>query len=187
MRHERIKRAKVCPSRATYRYVKKGWGKKWKHFLYLYAVYPPRAVPFLPSDEALEALVATIPSMRFHRCDRFIDRDVLYIYGKNFNLFTARASRDARRVRTEFLERIAEIAEVERIIPEYIREATRTFLTKHAFKNVEWNGTQAIAYSIGGGRYEGRRVVRGELVKPFRTFEHLCKPILPFYLEVAPP
>ncbi|MEK7602170.1 MAG: hypothetical protein AAB472_01680 [Patescibacteria group bacterium] len=186
MRHEKIARIAARPERAEYRYVKKAWGKIRKRFLYLYAIYPPRATPLLPSDESLKTLLETIPSMRFHTCERFVDRDVLFIYGKNFNLFTTRASRDARRVRTTFLEQVAEMAEDVRIVPDNILEATRAFLSKYDFKSIEWNGRQAIAYSAGGGRYEGCRVVRGELVKPFRAFEQLCKPILPFYLEVAP-
>lgn len=187
MRLERIPRVGARRCSAEYRYVKKSWGKKRKRFLYLYVIYPPKATSFLPRDEALKTLIATIPSIRFHACERFVDRDLLFIYGGNFNLFTTRASRKARLVRRAFLQRIAEMAEEKRVIPEHILDATRTFLAEHAFKNVEWTGKQAIAYSARGGRYEGQRVVRGELVKPFRTFERLCKPILPFYLEIAPP
>ncbi len=174
------------PASATYRFVRSAWGRTRKRWLHLYRVYPPAETPFLPSDEALKTLVGTIPDVRFHGSARFSDHDLFFVYGRNKNLFTARAGPTARAVRQGFLRDVASVSLKERPVPEHVQEASKAFLSDCGFVNVEWDGRQAIAYDKEGWRHEGRRVTGGTYWRPFRDFEHLCRPVLPFFYRAAP-
>lgn len=187
MLHERIEKTPrtAAALKARYHFVRSGWGAKRKRWLHLYRVYPPASKPYLPSDEAIKTLVATVPGIRLHECIRFIDHDLFLVYGRNKNIFTTRAGSDARAIRNGFLSDVAAMAIDTRDTPTHVQEAAKTFLADCGFVYVEWNGAHAIAYNANGKRYEGLRV-GGTYWRPFRTFEHICKPILPFTYSAAP-
>jgi hypothetical protein len=182
-----VSRGLRLTNRATYKFVKSGWGKKRKRWLHLYLIYPPESSPFLPSDEALETLVATIPDIRFHGSERFSTGDHFYVYGRNRNLFTARADSREKSLRKEFLRDVEAMALESRDVPLHVMEASCNFLKICSFVSVEWDGTQAIGYDAQHKRFEGKRVTGGIFWRPFREFERMCKPILPFTYEAAPP
>ena len=125
--------------------------------------------------------------MRLHKSLRFSDRDLFLVYGRNKNIFTTRAGREAREMRNAFLRDVGAMAQAERTVPKHVQEAAAAFLAECGFVQVEWTGTQAIAYNADDKRFEGRRVTGGIYWRPFRTFEHTCKPILPFLYKAAHP
>ena len=165
---------------ASYAFSRSGWGKKRKRWLHLYRIYPPADKQFLPSDEALRTLVATIPGIRFYKSARFEDRDMFMVYGANKNIFTARADRRGRELRKGFLRDVGIMALAQRTIPAHVQEAAEAFISECGFTQVIWNGSHATAYDRNGKRHEGLRIKGGTFWRPFRRFEHLCKPILPF-------
>ncbi len=189
MLHEKVRSDSPNTSETApgeYKYSKSGWGKKRKRRLYLYRVYPPGSKPFLPSDEALRMLVATIPAVRFHKSARFSNRDFFFVYGANKNIFTARADARARELRKGFLRGVGALALPYREVPAYVQEAAREFLSSRGFVSVEWTGKQLIAYDMRNKRLEGRLVTEGIYWRPFREFERICRPILPFIYRAAP-
>lgn len=173
--------------RASYAFSRAATGRKYHRRFYLYLIYPPASTPFLPSDEALKTLVGTIPDMRFLRSSRYADRDYFAVYGGNKNILTTRAKSPAREVRNSFLEDVASASLEERIIPAYVQEACQAFLSDCGFASILWDGKQAIAHDAEMKRYEGSRITGGTYWRPFRNVERVCRPILPFYLEAAPP
>lgn len=189
MLHRRTARPqkRIRPDRSSYKFLESKWGKTHTLWLHVYRIYPPANASFLPSDEALRALLATVPSMRFGKCVRFFDRDYLEVYAPNKNIFTARANAGTRQKRESFLRDLENGCMDHRDLPETVREAADEFMNECGFVNVQWNGHDVTAYTADGKRYEGRTTRSGNLARPFRTFERACNGSFPFFYEAAPP
>jgi hypothetical protein len=125
--------------------------------------------------------------VKFLRCNRWNDRDVLCVYAANKNIFTTRATATARKIRKEFLEDVAAFSSSEPRIPIYLMELCHRFFLDAEMVYVEWDGTQAIAYNSSRNCFRGHLMTSDmNLGVLFRTFERSCAGHYPFTFGAPP-
>lgn len=124
--------------------------------------------------------------MRLLRSERFSDRDLFTVYGRDKNIFTTRADRRARAIRAQFLAEVGMMAEATRDTPAHMIEAAAQFLADNSLCEVEWTGKKILACDWEGYRYE-TGLFLGNKEKSFQKFKRLCIPYLPFLYKATHP
>lgn len=175
---------KIPLKRAIFRLIAKGRNKKKRwHFSYL--INPPPDLPFLPSDESLRTLMERYERIRFFKCERLPDHDVLIVRGVEDNMFRTIAEPEQIIARRLFLSEIASIAlPGPREIKAAILEELERLSEQEGFESITWTGRHAIARTRHNTTRESH--MRGKCLDPFKELVRLCKPELPFFYEAAP-
>ncbi|HWU24708.1 MAG TPA: hypothetical protein VN086_03065 [Candidatus Paceibacterota bacterium] len=167
-------------------YMRRVWSKKRRRWLYIYAIYPSKDAPFLPSDEAIISMISHLPEVAFMESIRDKDMDRFLVFQLKKGIFSTRADRSSRELRKKFLSDIAQASSSQRSIRPATSAAVQRFLEENDFASVEWTGGKIVAYSKEGGRYESTQVRNGSYRQQLRVIHRICKIELPFYHGAAP-
>lgn len=176
-------KSKIPIKRAVYRLSSKLQNKK-KRWHFWYVIDPPRDLPFLPSDETLRTVIERYNRIRFAKCERLPDHDVLIVRGVEDNMFRTIAESEQKLVRRLFLSEIGSIALPAREIKQVVLEELERLSDEESLENITWNGKHLIARTRDDKRRESH--IWGKCLDPFKQLSRLCKTELPFFYEAAP-
>jgi hypothetical protein len=187
LQEKSVSRCSKKPVRATYYRSRAAKSGTLRQFLHYYRIEAPRSTPFLTSDDTLKALVSTVPTLKFLRCNRWHDRDVLCVYGANGNILTLRARGNARKIRNDFLEDVASLSTSESRVPQYLKEACHRFIIEAEMIHLHWDGMQVVSHNSDGKTFEGRCMSSDKLLRlPFLHIERACANHDPFTFGAPP-
>lgn len=173
---------KIPIKRAVYRLSNKLQNKK-KRWHFWYVIDPPPDLPFLPSDETLRTVIERYDRIRFAKCERLPDHDVLIVRGVEDNMFRTIAEPEQKLVKRLFLSEIGSIALPAREIKPVVLEELERLSEEENFENITWNGRHLVARTRDTRRLESH--IRGKCFDPFKELFRLCKTELPFFYEAA--
>lgn len=173
-------------TRTAYQHTVSKYSTKRRRWINKYLISPPAAKPFLPSDEAVTALVRTVPDIVSHTVSRTATHDLLTIYVPDKSVFSMRASSAQIRLRDSFLRDIARAALPFRELSERLVSDCSDFLANEGFVWMNWNGRWVTAYTPECKRYEGRLVTGGPHERGFRRIERACRNVGSFEYGIAP-
>jgi hypothetical protein len=179
----RRKRGAREPTQAYFKHKRRYYLRDKKKWEREYMIWLPDSSPFLPTDEALTALLRQYRSIQLIELYRYPDRDFFIVRTKDQNFFRSR-SPGQRFVRRNFLEKVLRMSNPARDLSVGICKEADDFLALTGYDKIEWTGKVLLAFH-DYTPYRRENIPK-EFRLSFKELERLCGGRLPFTYKAAP-